>query len=73
MVNQHVLIGVVNNGENVWWHFSPSLASVVVDDIICVDWQPSVWVDCYAEKAGVCLLKRAAMKSLWQAGAKISR
>ena len=58
MLNQHVLVCIVNNGEDVWGYFSPSLTTEVVDDVICVDWQPPVRIDCHAEETRVCLSRR---------------
>ena len=50
---QHVLVGVVRDGEEMGRHLSFPLAPVLVNDALCVDGQSSVGVDGHAEQAGV--------------------
>ena len=54
---QHVLIGVVRDGEDVRWSFSPLLSSVGFHHLLVVDWQPFVGVDSHAEQPRVGLQK----------------
>ena len=55
MINQHVLVCIVNNSEDMGWNFSLSLSSEVSNHFICINWQSSVRVDGDAKETRVCL------------------
>lgn len=54
---QHVMIGIVTNGEDMGWHLRSAFTSVCKDNLLCVDRKSSVWIDGNTEKARVCLPK----------------
>lgn len=54
---QHVVVGVVSDGEQMRWHLVPPLAPVFGDNILGVDWQTAVGVNGDAEEARVGLLE----------------
>ena len=62
---QHVSVGVVSDGEQMRWHFSPLLAVVFLDNVVGVDGQPSVGIDGHTEQAGVGLEHRTAILAHW--------
>ena len=53
---QHVSVGVVSHSEDVWRHFSTSLALVHVDHLVRVDGKATIRVDCNTEQPRVGLL-----------------
>ena len=55
---QHVLVGVVRDGEEMRGHLSLPLAPVGVDDLLGVDGQAPVRVHSHTEQAGVGLEDR---------------
>jgi len=52
-IHQHVLVSVVGNAVQMWWHFGLSLATVAIDHELAVYWQHLVWVDSDTEKTRV--------------------
>lgn len=56
---QHVLIGIVRDGENVGWSFTPFLSPVGSHHLSIVDGQPLVGVDSHTEEPRVGLKKGA--------------
>ena len=59
---QHVLVGVVRDGEQVRGHLNLPLSSVLGDDTVIVDREATVGVNGDAEKSRVCL-KNAILTS----------
>lgn len=50
---EHVPVGVVCDGVDVWWHLVAFLALVHLDDLLGVDGQHLVGIHHHAEEAGV--------------------
>ena len=55
---QHVLVGIVRDGEQMGRHFNLPLSSVFLNDGVLINRQATVWVDSDAEKSRVGLKKR---------------
>ena len=51
--SQHVVVGIVGNGEDMWGHFRLSLALVATNDMVIVHWKPFVGIDGDTEETGV--------------------
>lgn len=60
LTNKHVPVGGVGNAEKMRWHFGPTLALVLLDDISRVDGQTTVGVDDDAEQSRVSLKKKTS-------------
>ena len=52
-LTQHVVVGVIRNGVDVWGHFRLSLALVAADNVVVIDGKPLVGVDSDTEKTRV--------------------
>ena len=52
---QHVLVGIVGDGEQMWGHFNSPLSPVFLDDGVLVDGEATVGVDGDAKESRVCL------------------
>ena len=52
-LSQHVVVGVIGDGENVRRHFRLSLALVATDDVVVIDGKPFVGVDSDTEETRV--------------------
>lgn len=63
MVGQHVDVGTVRNGENMWWDFITTLTTVHLSTTVRVDREPLVRVDSDAEKSRVGLRGGKEVKS----------
>lgn len=50
-VLQHVSVGIVRNGVDVWWHLGPPPTLEHVDDLLRVDGEVAVGVDGNTEEA----------------------
>ena len=50
---EHVLVGIVRDGEDVRRSFTPLLSSIGNNHLLVVDWQPLVGVDSDAEQPRV--------------------
>ena len=48
---QHVLVGVIGDGEQMGWHFNLPLSPVFGNNGVFVDGEATVGVDSYAEKS----------------------
>lgn len=57
LTHEHVVVGIVWDGEEVGWHLCALLAFVHVGHSGPVDGQPPVGVDCHAEQARVGLVR----------------
>ncbi len=55
---QHVIIGIVCNGVDVWRRLRAAFAFVGSHHGGCVDRQPFVWIHGHTEEAGVGLKKQ---------------
>lgn len=56
LTHEHVVVGVVRDGEEVRWHLGALFAFVHVCHAGSVDGQPLVGVDCHTEQARVGLV-----------------
>ena len=52
---QHVLVGIVGDGEQMWGHFNSPLSPIFLDDGVLVDGEATVGVDGDAKESRVCL------------------
>ena len=59
---QHVPVSLVSNGVDMRRHLVTLLSLVHVDDLLCVDREPFVWVDHHAEQTRVRLKERGGEK-----------
>ena len=50
---QHIVVGIVRDGEDVRRSFTPLLASVSSNHLLVVDWQPLVGIDSHTEQPRV--------------------
>lgn len=50
---QHIMVGVVTDGENVRWHFTSLLSFEHLNNLLGVDGETTVWVHSNTEKARV--------------------
>ena len=53
VLDQHVLVGGIDDGEDVRRHFRGTFSTVQLDDLVGIDGQSHVGVDGDAEKTGV--------------------
>lgn len=51
LTHEHVMVGIVRDGEEVGWHLCALFAFVHVGHAGPVDGQPLVGVDCHTEQA----------------------
>ena len=47
---QHIVVSIVRDSVDVWWHFSFSLVLVASNNVGVVYWKPLVGVDSDTEK-----------------------
>ena len=60
-LSQHVVVGVIGNGEDMRRHFRLTLALVAADDVVVIDGQPLVRVDGNAEQTRVGVDQKATV------------
>ena len=51
--SQHVVVGIIGNGEDMWGHFRLSLALVATNDMVVVHWKPFVGIDSDTKETGI--------------------
>ena len=56
-IPQHIIVSVVRDGVDVWWHFSFSLVLVTSNNVGVVYWKPLVGIDSDTEKTLIEKLK----------------
>ena len=47
---QHIHVSIISNGEEMRRHLVPTFSLVLENDVLTVDWQPTIWVDGDAEE-----------------------
>ena len=58
-LSQHIVVGIVRNGEDMWGHFRLSLSLVTTDNVVIVDRKPFVGVDGDTEETRVSVDQKA--------------
>lgn len=70
---EHELVGIVRNGENMWWDLLSFLATVASYHLWIVDWKPFVGIHSHTEQSRIGLQEDEGLLELFDLNNKGSK